>query len=73
MTHTPKHRGEPVVKYQITVIERERGWGQTDWTEEFDTPELAQARIDFINSYNTQVSAPDYYMQAEQNIKKITL
>lgn len=69
---TPKHRGEPKVQYQITVLESERGWGQDTWTEEFDTSEQAQARIKEINSKNVSPVAPDYYIQAYADIKEIS-
>lgn len=58
-------------KYEITVIERERGWGGDSWTEEFDTPEKAQERIDEINRRNKPGPAPDYYIQAESEIRAI--
>lgn len=66
-----KHRGEPKFKYQITIMESERGWGRNEWTEDFDTREEAQERITYINSFNTSPVAPDYYMQAYAEIKKI--
>jgi hypothetical protein len=58
-------------KYQITVLESERGWGQDTWTEDFDTPEEAQARINEINEKNKPGPAPDYYIQAYADIKAV--
>lgn len=66
-----KHRGEPVFKYEITVMESERGWGRSEWTEDYDSHEAAQCRIDYINSFNVSASAPDYYMQAYDEIRKV--
>lgn len=71
--YVPKHRKDPVVKHRITVIERERGWGGDEWTEDFDTPEEAWARIREINSKNTATHAPDYYIQAVGKVTKVTL
>lgn len=52
------------MKYQITVIESERGWGRDSWEETFDTAEEAQARMDDINSQNAAGPSPDYYLMA---------
>jgi hypothetical protein len=71
--YVPKHRAEPVVKFRITVMESERGWGRDEWTEDYDTREEAQNRIDFINGFNKPGPAPDYYMQAYSEIKEVTL
>jgi hypothetical protein len=59
------------VKYQISVMESERGWGQDYWTEIFDTYDEAKSRIVEINSKNTSVGAPDWYMQANETIEAI--
>lgn len=66
-----KHRGEPEYKFEITVMESEKGWGRKEWTESFDTPELAQMRIDAINSFNLPGPAPDYYIQAYKEIRTV--
>lgn len=68
MTYQPKHRSEPRVRYQISVMESERGWGSEQWVESFDTREAAEARIEAINSKNTSPVAPDYYMKASKTI-----
>jgi len=60
-----------IYKYEITVVESERGWGRDSWTEEFDTPEKAQERIDEINGRNKPGPAPDYYMQAYGEIRAV--
>jgi hypothetical protein len=59
------------VKYQIQVVESERGWGREYWQEVFDTYDEAKARIKEINDQNTSLTAPDWYMQAEQTIEAI--
>lgn len=71
MTYIPRHRAEPVVKFEITVMDSERGWGRSEWTERFDTREEAAARIVEINSKNTALRAPDYYMQAYADITEV--
>lgn len=71
MTYQPKHAKPKVTKYQITVMESELGWGQDRWTEDFDTREEAQKRIIEINSRNVSPVAPDYYVQAYDDIKVI--
>jgi len=58
-------------KYRIQVMESERGWGQDYWTEEYDTLEQAQLRIQEINSQNISLTAPDYYMQAQIGVEVI--
>ena len=59
------------VRYQISVMESERGWGQDYWNEVYDTYEEAAKRIRDINSENTSSMAPDYYMQASDKIEAI--
>lgn len=59
------------VKYRVTVVESESGWGQRYEYEDFDTYEAAATYRDKLNSYNTAPSAPDWYMVAEQEIKLV--
>jgi hypothetical protein len=59
------------VKYQISIVESERGWGQEYWTETYDTYEEAENRIREINRKNTSLTAPNWYMQAEDTIEAI--
>lgn len=59
------------VKYRVTVIESERGWGQKYEHVDFDSYEKAAEYRDKINSYNTASSAPDWYMAAENEIKLV--
>lgn len=66
-----KHRGAPVFKYIVDVIERERGWGQNSWEREFDTRREAQDFIDYTNSFNKAGPAPDYYIQASETIREV--
>lgn len=57
------------VKYEVCVIESERGWGQKREYEYFDTAEKAIEYRDRINANNTASIAPDWYMVAEQEIR----
>lgn len=59
------------VKYRVTVVESERGWGQRYEYEDFDTYERAVTYRDKLNSYNIAQSAPDWYVAAEQEIKLV--
>ena len=59
------------IYYRIFIVESERGWGREYWQEVFNTYEEAKARIKEINSKNTSLTAPDYYMQAEDTIEAI--
>ena len=52
------------VKYIVQMMESERGWGQNYWDVEFKTRKAAEAYMQKINSQNTELRAPDYYMQA---------
>jgi len=60
-----------MTKYRIQLVESERGWGQEYWQEEFETYEQALARIKEVNSANTSLAAPDYYVRAESQIEAI--
>lgn len=55
-------------RYMISLMESERGWGQDYWFEYYDSYEEAKRRIDEVNSKNTTIRAPDYYIQAEEKI-----
>lgn len=59
------------VKYEINLMESERGWGQDYWAERFDTYEEAAGRIAEVNSKNTAATAPDYYITAFADIKAV--
>lgn len=61
------------VKYRVTVIESERGWGQRYEYEDFDTYEAAAAYRDQVNAYNITPGVPDWYMAAEQEIKLVEM
>lgn len=59
-------------KYRISLVESELGWGRKVWSEDFDTPEEAQARIDEVNSHNDPTGpVPDYYIKAFREIKAV--
>jgi hypothetical protein len=55
-------------KYRINCTSSERGWGREFWTEDFDTLELAKARVKWYNDQNTAPMAPAYYEQAEETV-----
>jgi hypothetical protein len=57
-----------MAKFQITVVESERGWGQKYTKEYFHSYEAAKEAIKKINSKNVAGPAPDWYMQAEETI-----
>lgn len=57
------------MKYRITLVESERGWGQEYWTEDYDTRVEAEERIRSVNAKNTALTAPDYYVAAFTDIK----
>lgn len=58
------------VKYQVCIIEHERGWGHRRNYEYFDTVEKAIAYRDHINMSNKPTdTVPDWYMTAEKEIK----
>jgi hypothetical protein len=63
------------VRYQVTTVEFERGWGQRREYDLFDTYEAAAEFRDRINSYNKPLGegeiAPDWYMIAEQEIRLV--
>jgi hypothetical protein len=52
-------------------MESERGWGQEYWHEDYDTLAEAKARIREVNSKNTSINAPDWYMQAEEVVEAV--
>jgi hypothetical protein len=52
-------------------MESERGWGREYWHEIFDTRAEAQARIDEVNSKNTEKVVPDVYIAAFPDIEVI--
>jgi hypothetical protein len=62
------------VLYVVTFIERERGWGQTSWKNEYKTRKAAQKAIDECNKaneddWNKTRTVPDYYIQANDVIE----
>lgn len=56
------------VKFRISCMSSERGWGRDYWTEDFDTLQEAKARIKYYNDKNTASMAPDYYEQADDAV-----
>ena len=46
------------VKYRISCMSSERGWGREYWNEDYDTIEEAKRRIHEINGKNTAPIAP---------------
>lgn len=59
------------IQYRIYLVESERGWGQKYWHEDYDTYEDARRVIQEINSKNTSLTAPDWYMQAEDRVEVV--
>lgn len=59
------------MKYRVTLLESERGWGQETWTEDYNTYEEAQRRIWSVNAENTSDTAPDYYVMADNDVEVI--
>lgn len=61
------------VKYEVCIVESERGWGQNREYEYYDTMQEAEERRDTINLSNEpkQEIAPDWYMYAEKKIRKV--
>lgn len=60
-----------MIKYRIQLMESERGWGSERWHEDYDTFQQAQERIHSVNSKNTALTAPDWYMIAEEKIEAV--
>ncbi len=59
------------MKYRVTLLESERGWGQETWTEDYNTYEEAYARIKSVNDANVSDTAPDWYMMADIDVEII--
>ena len=60
-----------MVKYRVKLVESERGWGQEEWTEDYDSYEEAKERIRSVNAENTASTAPDWYMVAFTTIEAV--
>ena len=60
-------------RFEVTVVESERGWGQRCEYALFDTFEKARAYRDHINSFNDppEAAVPDWYMYAEKEIRVV--
>lgn len=59
--------------FRVKFTESERGWGQKDWFEYFETFEQAKTAIRECNKLNEDdyaktKSVPDYYIQADETI-----
>jgi len=61
------------VKYRVHLMESERGWGQDYWSEDYDSLEEAKERIRKVNADNTSLVAPDWYMQANEQIEAVEI
>ena len=57
------------MKYRISLVESERGWGQECWTEDYNTRAEAEERIRSVNAKNTAPTAPDWYIAASTEIE----
>jgi len=60
------------MKFTVTIIESERGWGQkTIGKEEFDSEEAAWKFHDNFNEENLgELEVPAYYMKALEPVKE---
>jgi hypothetical protein len=58
-------------KFRVQLMECERGFGREYWHEDYDTLVEAKARIREVNSKNTSINAPDWYMQAEEVVEAV--
>lgn len=60
-------------RFEVTVVESERGWGQRREYRLFDTFEAARAYRDHINSFNDppESTVPDWYMYADKEIRVV--
>ena len=58
-------------KFRVQLVESERGFGREYWHEDYDTLAEAKARIREVNSKNTSINAPDWYMQAEEIVEAV--
>lgn len=53
--------------FSVTIIESERGWGQrVDDVLYFEHDEDAWSYVEKFNSHNTSLTAPDWYVQANE-------
>jgi len=53
------------MKFEVVVIESERGWGQkVAWKKTFTSADEAYRYQESINNENTDTVAPDWYMMA---------
>lgn len=61
-------------RFEVTVVESERGYGQRREYVLFDTFEKARAYRDHINSFNDdlpETAVPDWYMYADKEIRVV--
>ena len=61
-----------MIRYEVCVVESERGWGQSREYVSFDSYEEAVKYRDHVNSKNKPLGpgeiVPDWYMYAEKQI-----
>ena len=60
-------------KWRFLVVERGRGWGGDEWYEYHDTYAEAFESYLAINARNPAGPAPDYYIQAQGEIEKVSV
>ena len=58
--------------FRVHCVESERGWGQEHYHVDFATELEAQEYAEEINSQNTSLVAPDFYVQANR-IEKVEI
>lgn len=54
--------------FRVTVVESERGWGQRYEYEYFNEIQHADDYVRSVNKHNVEMTAPDWYMQAEEPV-----
>ena len=67
--YKPRTVKVPEMKYRVTIMEFERGWGsRVDDTEDFPTYEEALSFVKRFNAVNTEDIVPDYYTVAMEPV-----
>lgn len=60
------------MRWQITLLESERGWGSSRWTEFYDTRLAAEDRIARIErEFGNRATVPDYYIVVVEGPKQV--
>lgn len=60
------------MRWQITLLESERGWGSDTWTETYDTRAEADQRVASLErQYGNRDIVPDYYIVVLEGPKQV--